>query len=82
MRQQRGFGSGGHELCAVEEDGAAEEDAVDGEGDEAVFANPVEEPLDYAEGHDEGHCEADEEDGPALGIHNDVRGCGAGDSGG
>src|SRR5579872_6618489 len=51
----------------------ADDDAVDGEDSEAVLAHAGQEPLDHAEGHDEGDDEPDRKNDPALAIHDDMR---------
>src|SRR6266852_845657 len=59
------------EARGKEEDGDAEEDAVDGERAKAAAADPTHEPGDAAVGHDERDDEADGQNGPSVGI--DVR---------
>src|SRR6266852_8650328 len=59
------------EAGGKEEDGDAQEDAVDGERAKAAAADPIHEPGDAAVGHDERDHEADDQNDPPVGI--DVR---------
>jgi hypothetical protein len=54
-----------------QEEGGSQKDAIEGEQDEAMVTNPLKEPLDDAERDEERYDETDDEDEPAVGVHED-----------
>jgi len=54
------------EFGAEEQQRGGQDNAIDREEDQAVFAHPIQEPLHHAQGHDERDHGSDDEHDPVL----------------